>query len=65
MLHAIIVGGGLITVNKSLEADYWPSPAPVLVVPDCLLLNPGLPSSVGGISLHTGYLHILVGIFLK
>lgn len=40
--HAI-VGDGLMTVNKSPKADCWPSPAPVLLVPDCLVLNPRLP----------------------
>lgn len=65
MLHAVIAGGGLITVNKSLEADDWPPPAPALVAPDCLVLDPGLPSSVGGMSLPTDYLHILVGIVFE
>lgn len=46
MLHAIIVGSGLITINKSLEAGSWPSLAAFPLVPDCRY--PVLPSFMGG-----------------
>lgn len=50
MLRAIIGVDGLITILKSLEADYWPPLVSALPVSDCLLLNPGLPSFVRDIS---------------
>lgn len=58
-MAGLLAGDGLITVNKSLEAGCWPSPAPVLPVACCCpVLQGAHPNS------EAAHPHPLVGMCL-